>query len=142
MTFLTILHDQVEPLKKGLAGFEHTTSRDSFSDVVIRSLCFVCTNVRVPATLLISGGVYATLCKHMSSMLLPCKQPASLPLLCNWAQSPLLRAWFMSLASPYSNQLFSHRFWKKYLIYLPRGRFCVRSKGLYAQIKQLYARFK
>ena len=81
-------------------------------------------------------------CKNTASILLPCKQPSSSPLLCNWAESPILRAWLLSLTYPYDNRPFTHRFFKKYLIYLPRVGIYVRPKRLYDRIKQIYAQLK
>ena len=113
-TSLHILHDNVVSLQKGLGWFEPTTLKVSLSNVVIRTLCFFCTNCGIPVTLLRSGGVSST--AQLGGV------------------SYLMRTISFIVFS--SQKLtFTSLVLQKKSIYLPRGRIYVRIKQLYAQFK-------
>ena len=76
--------------------------------------------------------------KQTVSRLLPCKHPASPPLLRNRVDSPLLCTQMTSLAILTEINIFLIGIYnEKFTIYLPWGRLCVRSKRRYAQIQTI-----
>ena len=72
------------------------------------------------------GSIFSDVTKQTAYMLLPCKQPASTRVLCNWSEYLFLHAQMLSLASPYGNQPFPHRYIQQKMSNLPTPRPALR----------------
>ena len=124
--------------------FEHTTSKVSFTDVIIRPLVFFYANGWVPATLLQSIIVSVTLFQTdgISATTMQAAGVSYTPVQLGGV-SDLTRKHsvigFSLRQSNFSSLLYTA---KECPIYLPQRQIYVQSKRFYSRIKQIYVQLK